>query len=105
MQVVVPYDGMEVDIAMEVDEFVSDDGIQQWADADENAFQEAMVAVMVAFDMAVMVDFDMEMAEEVEQIQRKAGEVAADDAKLKVEEMLSPHLHRNAIVVKMKKEK
>ena len=31
-------------------------------------------------------------------------EVAADDVKMKVEEMLSPHLHRQAIVVKMENE-
>ena len=71
VKVVVSFDGMEVDMAMEVDEYESSVGIQQQDDADENfgcmmaVFQEAMS------DMAVMVEFEMEMAEGVEQIQMK----------------------------------
>ena len=60
---------------------------------------------MVVFDMAVMVEFYMAIAV-VEQMKMLTVEqVAADDAKLKVEEMLSQHLHRKAILMKMEKEK
>ena len=60
-QVVVLYDGMKLDEAMEV-EYVQGVGIQQQDDADEYVgYQEAMVAVMMTFDMVAMVGYDVEV--------------------------------------------